>query len=319
MARAIWSGAVTFGLISIPVKLYTAVGRKEDIDLHLLHEKDGERIHYKRVCDKGHQVDWDEIVKGYEYEKGRWVTLTDDELDALDTQSLRTIDVATFVPLEQVDPIFFEKTYYVSPEEAGLKAYRLLVHALDTEDLIGIAKVAIREKEHLAAIRVANGEIRLHTMHWPEEIRAAESTGDQKRVALRDQEKKMARQLVQQLAGDFSPEEFEDDYFRALQEIIDKKIKGEEIVVPEAAEEPAGVIDLMEALKQSVEAARAGRDPKKAPKVGRPKHAHSAESELRNLTKGELYNKAQELEIPGRASMDKDELIRAIAGADSAA
>lgn len=318
MARAIWSGAVTFGLISIPVKLYTAVGRKEDIDLHLLHEKDGERIHYQRVCDKGHEVDWDEIVKGYEYEKGRWVTLTDDELEALDTQSLKTIDVATFVPLEQVDPIFFDKTYYVAPEEAGIKAYRLLVHALDAEELVGIAKVAVREREHLAAIRVANGEIRLHTMHWPEEIREQDATAG-KRVTLRDQEKKMARQLVQQLTGDFSPEEFEDDYFRALQDIIDKKIKGEEILVPEPQEEPAGVVDLMEALKQSVAAARAGRDPKKPATGDRPAKAHGAESDLRKLTKGELYNKAQELEIPGRASMDKDELIRAIAGADSAA
>lgn len=129
----------------------------------------------------------------------------------------------------------------------------------------------------------------------------------------------MARQLVQQLTGDFSPEEFEDDYFRALQDIIDKKIKGEEILVPEPQEEPAGVVDLMEALKQSVAAARAGRDPKKPATGDRPAKAHGAESDLRKLTKGELYNKAQELEIPGRASMDKDELIRAIAGADSAA
>ena len=249
--RAIWSGTITFGLIAIPVKLHTAVGRTEKVEMHLLHEKDGERIHYDRRCEKGHKVDWDETIRGYEYEKGKWVTFTDEELDNLQLESMHTVDVVTFVPDEQIDPIYYDKTYYVTPEQAGTKAYKLFVDALEHEGLVGIAKVAIREKEHLAAISAADGEITLHTMHWPDEIRKREKTSG--RVTVRDNEKKMARSLVRQLTGDFEPEGFTDEYYKALKAAVRKKIKGEEIVEPEGREEPAAVSDLMEALKRSVE------------------------------------------------------------------
>lgn len=261
--RSIWNGSITFGLITIPVKLYSAVGDR-DVDLHLLHEKDNERIHYKRVCDKGHEVDWDDIVKGYEYEKGRWVTLTDEELEALDADSVRAIDVVNFVPLEEIDPIYYDRTYYIAPQEAGLKAYRLLVEALDKEKLVGVAKVALREKEHLAAIRLKDDLLLLETMHWPDEIRAADFEQFEKKTKLRDNEVKMARRLVQQLAGDFDPTEFEDEYRAALETLIDKKIEGEEIVMPEPKEQPEQVIDLMDALKASVEnAKKKSRKPKR--------------------------------------------------------
>ena len=264
--RSIWRGSVTFGLISVPVKLFTAVGRErgEKVDLHLLHEKDGARIRYDRMCDKGHKsIDWDEIVKGYEYEKGKWVEITDEDLQALELDSLHTIDIASFTPAEQIDPIYFDKPYYVVPEEAGVKAYKLITDALLDEGLVGIGKIAIREREHLSALRVEDDMLVLETMHWPEEIREPKFDELRKRPKVQDRERKMARQLIQQLTDDFHPEEFKDEYHRALKKLIRKKIKGEEVVVQEAPEEEAPILDLMEALKASVEEARRGKATKK--------------------------------------------------------
>jgi DNA end-binding protein Ku len=256
--RAIWSGAITFGLISIPVKLYSAIGREDKIDLHQLHEKDGEPIHYERVCEAGHKVEWKDIVKGYEYEKGKWVTFTDEELEALDTESMRAVDVVTFVAAEEIDPIYYDTTYYVSPDSSGAKAYKLFVDALEAEGLVGVSKVAIRNRERLAAIRILDGEIVLQTMHWPDEIRKADFKKPSGRVQLRDNEKKMARQLVQSLTDDFDPGQFKDDYHKALRSLAKKKIEGEEIVMPERREEPEAAEDLMEALRRSVEAVKEG-------------------------------------------------------------
>jgi DNA end-binding protein Ku len=258
MARAIWSGSITFGLVTIPVKLYSATSDQR-LSLHLLHEKDGEPVHYKRECEKGHEVEWKDIVKGYEFQKGKWVTFTDEELKALDAGSVRTIDIVNFSPMEQIDPVYYDKTYYISPQEGGSKAYRLLTRALEDEGLTGVCKVAIREKEHLAAIRVKDGRLALQTMHWPEEIREAEAERhESKRVQVRDNEVKMARQLVKQLTEDFDPDQFEDEYASALKELARKKVKGEEITEVEPEEEPSEVVDLLEALKRSVESAKSG-------------------------------------------------------------
>ena len=316
--RAIWKGSITFGLITIPVGLYSAVGREEEkFDFHLLHEKDGARIHYERTCDKGHKdIDWDEIVKGYEYKKGKWVTITDEDLAALDLESLRTIDVVTFAPHEQIDPIFFDKSYYLVPEEQAVKAYRLVADALEDEQLVGVCKVAIREREHLGALRVKDGMLVLQTMHWPEEIRDAKFAQLRKRPRVDDRERKMARQLIQHLASDFDPKEFKDEYHKALKKLIDKKIKGEDIIV-EPEPEPAGeVVDLMEALRASVEAARQGKKPRpaKRPKKGAAPQAKSNE-DLTGLSKQELLDRAKELEIAGRSKMAKTELVKAIAKA----
>ena len=276
--RSIWKGSITFGLISIPVKIYTAVGREsgEKIDLHLLHAKDGERIHYERTCDKGHKdIDWSEIVKGYEYEKGKWVELTDEDFEALDLESLRTIDVVSFVPYEQIDPMYFDKSYYVVPDDSGVKAYRLIGDALADEGLVGIAKVAIREREHLSTIRVVDDMLLLETMHWPEELRDANFAELKKRPRVQDRERKMARQLIRQLTDDFDPSQFKVEYHKSVKKLIRKKIKGEEIVVPEQREEPEKVVDLMEALKASVEEAKRGGRSKPA-KGSRSKSRKSA-------------------------------------------
>jgi DNA end-binding protein Ku len=255
--RPLWKGAITFGLISIPVRLYSAVESKA-LKFHLLHEKDGGRVRYKRVCSKcGEEVSWDDIVKGYEYSKDHYVVFTEEELEGLDLDSIRAIDVVTFVPLEDIDPIYFDKTYYVAPDASGLKAYKLLAGALEAERQVGIAKVALRDKEHLSTIRLKDGVFVLETMHWPDEIRAAEFEELERKVDVRDPEVKMARQLIQQLSGEFRPEEFHDEYRERLQALAERKVEGEEVTVAaEPTEEPAPVVDLMEALKASVAEAK---------------------------------------------------------------
>ena len=258
--RPTWKGAITFGLISIPVRLYSAVESKS-LKFHLLHEEDGGRIRYKRECSKcGKEVTWDDIVKGYEYSKDHYVRFTEEELEALDVDSIKAIDVVTFVALDEIDPIYYDKSYYVAPEASGLKAYRLLADALQAEGQVGVAKVALRDKEHLATIRLKDDVFVLETMHWPDEIRAAEFDELNKRVDVRDPEVKMARQLIQQLSGAFHPEEFHDEYRERLQELAERKIEGQEVTVAaQAEEEAAPVVDLMEALKASVAEAKKRR------------------------------------------------------------
>lgn len=255
--KALWKGAITFGLISIPVRLYSAVQEKRP-KFHLLHADDRGRIKYQRICSKcGKEVSWDDLVKGYEVSKDHYVDFTEDELESLGVESVSAIDVVSFVPLTSIDPIYFNKTYYVAPEPSGLKAYRLLADALEAEGQVGLAKVAFREKEHLATIRLKDDVFVLETMHWPDEIRAPEFEELDKKISVRDAEVKMARQLVQQLSDEFKPEEFEDDYRKAVEALIEKKVEGQEITVaPPPSEEPAKVVDLMDALRASVDAAK---------------------------------------------------------------
>ena len=264
--KTLWKGAITFGLISIPVRLYSAVQEKS-LKFNMLHEEDKGRIKYKRECAKcGKEVGWDDIVKGYEYSKDHYVQFSEEEMDSVDVDSVRAIDVVSFVPLESIDPIYFNKTYYVAPEPSGLKAYKLLQEALEAEGQVGIAKVALREKEHLATVRIKDDVFVLETMYWPDEIREPEFEELDKKIEVRDAEVKMARQLVQQLSDDFKPGEFQDEYRIALERLVEQKVEGQEITIAEAPEEePTKVVDLMEALKASVEQAKKKRDtaPKK--------------------------------------------------------
>lgn len=259
--RPLWKGAITFGLISIPVRLYSAVQEKS-LKFHLMHEEDGGRIKYERVCSKcGKKVSWDDLVKGYEYSKDHYVTFSEDELEGLDVDSIRAIDVVAFVPLTDIDPIYFNKTYYVAPEQAGLKAYRLLADALEAEGQVGVAKVALRDKEHLATVRLKDDVFVLETMHWPDEIREPEFEELGKKVKIQDSEVKMARQLIQQLSAEFDPSEFADEYRAKLEELVQAKVEGAEVTVAaEPEEEPTKVVDLMEALKASVEEAKKRKD-----------------------------------------------------------
>jgi len=264
--RPIWKGSITFGLISIPVKLFSAVQEK-GLKFNMLHDEEacpegGGRIKFKRVCSACEQeVVYDDIVKGYEYTSGHYVTFNQDELAALDVDSIKAIDVVSFVPLTDIDPIYFNKTYYVAPDATGIKAYKLLADALEAEGQVGIAKVALREKEHLATIRLKDDVFVLETMHWPDEIREGEFEELDKKIDVRDNEVKMARQLIQQLSGEFDPGEFQDEYRLKLEELAKQKVEGQEVTVAaEPDEEPTKVVDLMEALKASVAEAKKNKD-----------------------------------------------------------
>lgn len=255
-SRSIWKGAITFGLITIPVGLYTAIEEK-DFRFNQLHGKDNGRIKYKRTCSVcGEEVSYDEIVKGYEFEKGNYVVFTEEEMDAIPADSIKAIDVVSFVPLEEIDPVYFQKPYYVAPEPSGVKAYKLLEKAMNESGRIGIAKITLREKERLATLRVKDGVFILETMNWPDEIREPDFADLQKDVEIRPQELAMAKSLIENLSDTFQPDEFHDTYRERLEAAVQAKIEGQEVAV-EATKEPTQILDLMEALKASVEATKA--------------------------------------------------------------
>lgn len=255
MPRTMWKGAISFGLVSIPIRMYPATEEKS-LKFNQLHDKDHGRIKYLRVCSVcGEEVPFEHIVKGYEYEKGKYVILEDEDFDAVPVESSRAIDIIQFVDMEEIDPIYFQKSYYLVPEEVGVKAYALLRQAMSEDGRVGIAKVAIREKEHLAALRFKDEVFVMETMFWPDEIRAAEFEELDKKITLRPQEVQMARSLIDNLTSDFDPVQFKDEYREALQNIVEKKVAGEEIERIEVPEETR-VVDLMEALKASVEATK---------------------------------------------------------------
>lgn len=254
--RSVWKGAITFGLITIPVGLYTAV-EDRDISFHLLSGKDGSRIRYKRVSQKtGKEVDWDDMVKGYEYEDGSYVTFTQEELDRIPADSAKAIDVVQFADAAEIDPILFDRTYYVAPESSGVKAYRVLLNALEKADRVGIGKVTIREKERLCTLRVKDDVLVIETMHWPDEIRVPVFETLDTRVSVSDQEVEMATSLISHLTSEFDPTRYHDSYREQLEKAIEAKIDGEEIQLAPEEPEPAKVTDLLEALQASVEATK---------------------------------------------------------------
>ncbi|MBV1851866.1 non-homologous end joining protein Ku [Catellatospora tritici] len=259
--RAIWKGAVSFGLVSISVKLYSATEEK-DIRFHQVHRADGGRIKYQRVCSlDGEQVSYDQIAKGFDVGGGEIVVLTDDDFKNLPLTTSRAIEVLEFVPNEQIDPILYDKAYFLEPDgAAGVKPYLLLREALAHVDRVAVVKVALRQRETLATVRVHEGVLVLNTMLWPDEVREAAFDFLDDDLKLRPQEIKMAASLVDSMSGDFHPEEFTDQYREALQQVIDVKIGKQDTVVQPTTEEPiAPTIDLMAALRESVERARAAR------------------------------------------------------------
>ena len=258
--RAIWKGAVSFGLVSIPVKLYTATEEK-DVSFHQVHREDGGRIRYKRVCQiDGEEVAYADIAKGYELPSGETVVLTDDDFAELPLTSSRVVDVLSFVPLEQVDPIYFAKSYYLEPEKTATKPYVLLRDALEQADSVALVKVAIRTRESLATLRVRDGVLVLETMVWPDEVRAPDFGFLDEDVTVRPQELAMAESLIESMSADFDPDLYHDEYRQALEKVIEAKIEGREVVEQPVQEEDTGsVVDLMAALRASVAAAKKGR------------------------------------------------------------
>ena len=256
--RAIWKGAISFGLVTIPVKLYSATEEK-DVTFHQVRRSDGSRIKYKRVAaTDGEEVEYGDIAKGYELPTGETVVLTDDDFKDLPLPTSRAIDVLQFVPLEEVDPIYFAKSYYLEPDKAGTKPYILLRKALEESGRVAVVKVALRNRESLATLRVRDGVFVLETMLWHDEVRVPDFDFLGEDVEVRAQELAMASSLIETLSGEFDPTQYADSYREALQAVIDAKIEGREVVQPEGAQPTAGtVVDLMAALRASVEAAKA--------------------------------------------------------------
>ncbi len=256
--RAIWKGSVSFGLVNVPVKLYSAT-ESHDVSFRQVHAKDGGRIKYQRVCSiDGEEVAYADIAKGYETEDGEMVILTDEDMADLPVTSSREIAVEKFVPREQIDPMLLEKSYYLEPEKSGAKPYALLRQALLDADRMAVVTVALRQRTTMAVLRVKDDVIVLQTMMWPDEIRQPDFSVETGEV--KDAEVKMAHMLVETLAGDFDSSEFEDDYAEAVQALVKAKIEGGEIKrTPTSTKSSGEVVDLLAALQKSVEAAKTAR------------------------------------------------------------
>ncbi|MCW2718920.1 MAG: Ku protein [Pseudonocardia sp.] len=259
--RAMWSGAISFGLVSVPIKLYSAT-TNHDIRFHQVHAADGGRIKYKRTCSMdGEEVDYADIVKGYETDDGELITLDDADLDSLPQVSGHEIDVIEFVPADQIDPMLFEKSYYLEPEAKAAKPYALLREALVQTDRMAVVRFALRQRESIALLRVRGNAIVLQTMLWPDEVREPEFDILDTEVELRPQELTMAASLVESLGADFDPTQFHDEYRDAVEEMIERKrTTGESRPAPvekTASDEGDSMTDLLSALQASVDAARA--------------------------------------------------------------
>jgi len=271
MAHAIWTGAINFGLVTIPVRLFTAV-RSNDLSFNLLHAKDEGRIKYERICSEdGKPVPWDEIVKGYEYEKGEYVILTDEDFKKVNPEATQTVDIMEFVELEQINPMFFEKPYYLEPSKQGRHAYALLREALEKSGKVAIARVVIRTKEQIAAVKPIGDALVLEIMHWAEEL-VDQSTldlpADRK---LPESELKMAKMLIDTMSVDqFEPEKFKNRYADELMAMIEARAAGKELPKPKKAPARPKVVNLMDVLQR---AERGTAAHKGAKRTGRKKKA----------------------------------------------
>jgi DNA end-binding protein Ku len=260
MPRAIWSGAISFGLVNIPVKLYSAVSRKT-VRFHQIDAESGQRVRQQRVNPgSGEEVPYEQIVKGYEISPDRYVTITPEELEALEPQKTRTIDIEQFVDLEQIDPIYYDHPYYLAPDKGAAKAYKLLLDAMEEADKVAIARVVIRSKENLVALRSYGGAITMETMLFPDEVIQPDSIeelaavdGD---VKTTKRELDMAKQLIESLSGDFDPSEYRDQYRERVLDLIERKAAGETITIEEPVAEKKEVPDLMAALEASIAASK---------------------------------------------------------------
>jgi DNA end-binding protein Ku len=253
MPRSIWKGVITFGMVSIPVRLFPATQDK-DVSFHLLHQTDHSRIKFKRWCEaEDREVEQDELVRSFEVSSGQYVEITDEDLEKLPLPARHTIELSAFVSSAEIDPIYYDKSYYLEPEETGLKAYALLMGVLEKKGVTGVASIALRNKESLCALRPAGGTLLLETLHYPDEIREHEVSLP--KALVNDRELAVAGTLVDALAEPFDPSKYHDRYREALLELIASKTDGRAIVTP-AAEAPAQVTDLMSALRASVDAAR---------------------------------------------------------------
>ncbi|MEM7095615.1 MAG: Ku protein [Actinomycetota bacterium] len=276
MPRATWSGAISFGLVTVPVRLYTAVSRKS-VRFNQLDKRTGSRIKRKWVSAlDGEEVDNDDLVRGYEITSGNYVTVSDDELRSLDPEASRTIDIVEFVDLAEIEPLMYDSAYFLEPDELAAKAYRVLVEALDRAQKVAIARIVMRNKEYLAAVRPSNGVLVLSTMVYADEVNSVEEIDGitkASEIEISDAEILMAEQLISTLEAEFEPEKYRDGYRDRVLDLIQRKSDGEEIVVADEAAPAANsdVVDLMAALEASVAAAKEARG--RHPSAGKEKSA----------------------------------------------
>jgi DNA end-binding protein Ku len=253
VARAIWSGSISFGLVTVPIRMQSAVA-EHDLHFHYVHAPDSSRIGYEKICkSEGKPVPDDEIVKAFEWEKGEYVYLSDEDFEAAKVDGVRTMDIDAFVDYDAIDPIYFERTYYLEPQEGGEKVYALLARALEDAGLAGIVKFVMRDRQHLGCLRVRDGVITLERMHFADEIKPVDGIAPGN-VKVDKRELDLAKELIDRFKGEFKPESYEDTYRDTLCEIIKAKRRGEEVHVDVGAEEPEEPADLMEALRASIEA-----------------------------------------------------------------
>jgi DNA end-binding protein Ku len=312
MARAIWSGSIGFGLVSIPVRLYTAT-KKRDVRYHEFQTGTGRRIHHKRVAEETDaEVEYEDVVKGFEVAKGDYVIVTPEELEAAKPEATSMIEIRDFVNLSEIDPIYFEKSYYVGPQggTGAERPYTLLLRAMQDRSKVGIGTFVMREKEHLAAIRAMDGALVLDTMFLPDEVREIDEIANlPEDVDVDPKQLRTAVELIDSLSSAWEPHRYHDTYRERVLELIERKAEGRSVVTEEPAR-PGAIGDLMNALRASVEAAKKERPG--ATKRDSRKPAGRMKEDLARLSRDELYERAQRLGIPGRSAMNKDELIAAL-------
>jgi DNA end-binding protein Ku len=302
--RAIWTGSITFGLVNVPVRVYSAIHEKT-LRFNLLHAPDDGPIGYQKICKlENEPVPDEEIVRAYEVEKGEYVHMEAEDFEAVRVEGAHTIDLQDFVPYEQIDPTFFSHTYLVGPQDGSERPYALLLRAMEESGLAGIGKFVMRSRQYLGCLRIRNGLLTLEQMYFADEVDSPESLAPElPRVEKRELE--LALSLIERFSSEWEPERYEDTYRDALLEIVEQKRRGKKVHrVAEPEEE--GPPDLMEALRRSLESAERAR--------GRGAK-RNGDSELAELSKTELQERAKELDIPGRSKMSKDELAEAVAAA----
>jgi DNA end-binding protein Ku len=271
--RAIWKGSITFSLVNIPISLYPAT-KREELKFRLLRKSDLSPVNYKRVAEAdGKEVPWEEIVKGYEYEKGRFIVLKEEDFKRADIEATQSVDIVEFVTLEEIDPVFFDRPYYLEPDKKGAKAYALLREALQKENKVGIAKVVIKTRQHLAAVKPEKNALVLELMHFAEELVPNTSLQIPGHVEIGQKELDMAQELIERMAGKWEPEKYSDEYKHKLLQLIEQKVEsgGKTPEVKETGKRhPSKVIDLVSVLQESLQHAEKGA--KKARRAAAPKH-----------------------------------------------
>ena len=314
MARAIWSGSIAFGLVNAPVRLYPAIDEHR-IEFHLVHRKDGSRIGYQKVCkEEGKEVPDDEVAKGYET-KGHVVLVEPEDFAAAAGERSKTIEIADFVPYEQIDPIYFEHTYYLGPQDGAEKVYALLVAAMEDAELAAVVRFFFRDHEQLACLRVRDGVLLLEKMHYADEIRPTKDVRPARKQKVDKKELDLALSLIDRFTGDFDPSQYQDTYRKRLLAVIRKKGRGDVIEAPEAEEQETAP-DLLAALRESVERAGRGGNGRGNTRSSNGRSSSRNGAKLDKLTVDQLAKRAGKLGIGGRSKMTKGELVSAIQKAE---